>query len=67
MPQQNGVCERKNCTILNMVRSLNEEWHSKFFLAEAVKWSSHILNRSPILSVQNMTPEEAWSGDQDRL
>jgi len=29
---------------------------------KGVAWSIHILNRSPTLSVQNMTPEEAWSG-----
>jgi hypothetical protein len=26
-----------------------------------VKWSIHILNRSPTFVVQNMTPEEAWN------
>ncbi|TYK11224.1 Integrase, catalytic core [Cucumis melo var. makuwa] len=28
----------------------------------SVNWSIHILNRSPTLAVQNMIPEEAWSG-----
>ncbi|GKB48853.1 retrovirus-related pol polyprotein from transposon TNT 1-94 [Tanacetum coccineum] len=62
-PQQNGVSERKNRTILNMVRSLMQ--HSKVpknFRPEAVNWSIHILNRSPTFAFQNMTPEEAWSG-----
>ncbi|KAF7147957.1 hypothetical protein RHSIM_Rhsim03G0172600 [Rhododendron simsii] len=27
-----------------------------------LNWSTHVLNRSPTLAVQNMTPEEAWSG-----
>ena len=30
-------------------------------MPEAVNWSIHILNRSPTF-VQNMTPEEAWTG-----
>lgn len=62
-PQQNGVCERKKRTIMNMVRSLlTSSGIQKTFWPEAVNWSIHILNRSPILVVQNMTPEEAWSG-----
>ncbi|KAH9735189.1 hypothetical protein KPL71_017659 [Citrus sinensis] len=62
-PQQNGVCERKNRTILNMVRSLLQmSGLSKSFWPEAVVWSVYILNRSPTIAVQNITPEEAWSG-----
>ncbi|KAJ7980886.1 Retrovirus-related Pol polyprotein from transposon TNT 1-94 [Quillaja saponaria] len=62
-PQQNGVSERKNRTILNMVRSLLTRGRiPKTFWPEAVNWSIHILNRSPTFAVQNMTPEEAWSG-----
>jgi hypothetical protein len=34
----------------------------KTFWPEAVNWSVHVLNRSPTFSVQNKTPEEAWSG-----
>ncbi|GJY60111.1 retrovirus-related pol polyprotein from transposon TNT 1-94 [Tanacetum coccineum] len=34
----------------------------KNFRPEAVNWSIRILNRSPTFAVQNMTPEEAWSG-----
>ncbi|GKV39214.1 hypothetical protein SLEP1_g47020 [Rubroshorea leprosula] len=62
-PQQNGVCERKNRTILIMVRSLLKKSSiPKNFWPKTVNWSIHILNRSPTLTVQNMTPEEAWSG-----
>ena len=62
-PQQNGVCERKNCTILNIVRSLlTRSSVPKNLWPKAVNWSIHILNSSPTLAVQNMTPEEAWSG-----
>lgn len=46
-----------------MVRSvLVEKGVPRSFWPEAVKWVIHILNRSPTLSVKNVTPEEAWSG-----
>ncbi|KAK2452968.1 putative mitochondrial protein [Trifolium repens] len=62
-PQQNGVSERKNRTLLNMVRSMiNEKKVPKQFWPEAVKWATYMMNRSPTLNVKNMTPEEAWSG-----
>lgn len=62
-PQQNGVSERKNRTVLNMVRSLLVKGGvPKRFWPEAVLWSIHILNRCPTFSVKNKTPEEAWSG-----
>ena len=61
-PQQNGVAERKNQTIINMVRSvLVEKGVPKSFWPEAVNWVIHILNRSPTPAVKNSTPEEAWS------
>jgi transposase InsO family protein len=62
-PQQNGVAERKNRTIMNMVRSmLTEKEIPRTFWPEAVNWTIHVLNRSPTFAVRNMTPEEAWSG-----
>jgi transposase InsO family protein len=62
-PQQNGVAERKNRTIMNMVRSiLFAKQIPKTFWAEAANWSVHVLNRCPTLAVKNKTPEEAWSG-----
>ena len=51
-PQQNGVVERKNQTIMNMVRSMiSEKKLPKTFWLEAVNWTVHILNRSPTLVV----------------
>ncbi|KAJ9563755.1 hypothetical protein OSB04_008915 [Centaurea solstitialis] len=67
-PQQNGVAERKNRTIMNMVRSmLAEKCVPKEFWPEAVKWSVHVLNRCPTVAVQNKTPEEAWSGEKPKV
>jgi len=34
----------------------------KTFLLEATKWCVHVLNRSPTKALQDITPEEAWSG-----
>lgn len=57
------MAERKNRTIMNMVRSmLSEKKIPKPFWPEAVNWTMHVLNRSPTLAVRNKTPEEAWSG-----
>ncbi|CAJ2634874.1 unnamed protein product [Trifolium pratense] len=61
-PQHNGVSERKNRTIMNMVRSmLAGKSVPKRFWPEAVLWATYVLNRSPTMSVKEMTPEEAWS------
>ena len=59
MPQQNEVCERKNHTIPNMVRSLLVGSNiPKSFCLEVVKWTIHILIRNPTL-IHNMMSEEA--------
>lgn len=34
----------------------------KTFWPEAINWSVHILNQSPVLVILNMTPRDAWSG-----
>lgn len=62
-PQQNGIAERKNHTILDMTRTmLKEKGLPKKFWAEAVACTVYLLNRCPTKSVRNMTPQEAWSG-----
>lgn len=64
-PQQNGIAERKNQTIMNMVRSiLLGRKMPKTFWPEAVNWTVYVLNRSPTLAVKDITPEEAWSGSK---
>jgi hypothetical protein len=64
-PQQNGVSERKNRTLLNMVRSMISAMEvPKSFWPEAVKWATYVMNRSPTFAVKDMTPEEAWSGSK---
>lgn len=62
-PQQNGVAERKNRTVMNMVRALlSAKSIPKTFWPEAVNWTFYVLNRCPTLAVKDITPQEAWSG-----
>nr|GEV61326.1 copia-type polyprotein [Tanacetum cinerariifolium] len=62
-PQQNGMVERKNRTILNMVRSMfKTKKMPKEFWADAVDCTVYLLNRCPSKSLDNKTPQEAWNG-----
>jgi hypothetical protein len=62
-PQQNGVAERKNLTLMNIKRSLlREKCLSNLFWVEVVACSVYLLNRSPTTSVKMKVPQEAWSG-----
>ena len=59
-PQQNGVAERKNQSVMNMVRCMmNEKKIPKSFWAEAVMWMFYVLNRCPTVALKDMTPQEA--------
>lgn len=67
-PQQNGISERKNRTIVEMARSmLTEKNVPKVFWAEAVACAVYLLNRCPTKCVLNKTPEEAWSGKKPNV
>src|ERR1044072_6729952 len=62
-PQHNGMAERRNGTILNMVRSMLKEKHlDKRLWGEAVETATYILNRSPTKHLVNTVHEEVWSG-----
>jgi hypothetical protein len=62
-PQQNGMVERKNRSILNMVRSmLKTKKIPKTFWAETVDYAIYLSNRCPTEGLNNMTPPETWSG-----
>ena len=61
-PQQNGVSERMNRTILDMARSMIHQ--SKLglkFWAEAVATAVYIRNRSPATKLKGKTPFEIWN------
>ena len=62
-PQQNGVSERKNRTVMEMARCLLfEKKMPSNFWAEAVNTSVYLLNRLPTKSLKNKTPYEEWYG-----
>lgn len=59
-PQQNGVAERKNRTVLDMIRSmLKSKNMSKEFWAEAVQCAIYVQNRCPHSKLEDQTPQEA--------
>eukprot|EP00253_Pinus_taeda_P004625 PITA_04625 len=67
-PQQNGVAERKNRTILDMVRSMMKAKHLPHeYWAKVVTCAVYILNRCPTKAIMNKIPEEAWSGQKQTL
>ena len=62
-PQQNGVVERANRTIVELARTmLTESRLPKSFWALACLCAVHTRNCSPTHSVPSMTPFEAWYG-----
>lgn len=67
-PQQNGVVERRNRTIVAMVRSMLKTMNLPSFLwGEALRHSVYILNRLPTRALTEMTPYEAWTGRKPNL
>lgn len=62
-PQHNGVAERRNRTILNMVRGmLKGKKLSHDFWGEAAMTAVYVLNRCPTKSLGSLVPEEIWTG-----
>ena len=62
-PQQNGVVERRNQTVVEMARCLLKSMNvPPRFWREAVTTAVYILNRSPTKSLQGQTPYQAWYG-----
>jgi transposase InsO family protein len=66
-PQQNGVAERRNRTLMDMVRNmLSYSTLSIGLWMEALKIVIHILNRVPSKSVSK-TSYELWTGHKPLL
>ena len=64
-PQQNGVVERRNQTVLGMARSMMKGMQVPGWLwGEAVSTAVFVLNRSPTRSVEGKTPYEVWYGSK---
>ena len=61
-PNQNDVVERRNRTLLDMVRSMLSSYKlSEFLWTEALKTAAYILNRGPTKVVPK-TPIELFKG-----
>lgn len=62
-PQQNGVAERKNRTLVEAARSmLSHAKLPKMYWAEAVATAAYIQNRLPTSVLKQETPHERWCG-----
>jgi len=62
-PQQNGMAERANHTIVEMARSMiHAQCLGHEFWAEAVCNAVYVRKRCPTKAVEGKTHEEAWSG-----
>ena len=62
-PQQNGIVERKNKTIVEMAKSMMHEKNMPYaFWGEAVNTVVYLLNRCPTKTLDKKTPFEVFSG-----
>lgn len=62
-PQQNGVSERLNRTLMEKARCLLQDSRlCKRYWAEAVMTAIYLKNRSPTTALSGRIPEEVWTG-----
>jgi len=62
-PQQNGVVERKNRSIMEAVKAMLHDQDLLMYLwVEAARTTVYVQNRSPHTVIDNRTPEEVFSG-----
>lgn len=67
-PQQNGLAERSNRTVLEKARCLLvDAGLPKSFWAEACSTAVYLINRSPAKRLMGQTPHEIWSGKRPDL
>jgi hypothetical protein len=67
-PQQNGVVERRNRTVMEMARALLKSMKVPGRLwGEAVRHSVYLLNRLPTKILGDSTPFEIWNGRKPSL
>ena len=64
-PEQNGVAERMNRTLVETVRSmLADSKLPKRLWAEALLTAVYLRNRSPTRALAGITPYQAWTGEK---
>ena len=65
IPQQNGIAEKKNKTLVEMARTmLCESQLLKYFWVEAVNIVCYILNRALIRPILRNPPYELWNNQK---
>lgn len=65
-PQQNGVAERKNRTLVEMARCMLFDAKMEKFWAEAVTMANYVQNRLPAKGIEN-TPYQDWYGTKPSI
>lgn len=67
-PEQNGLAERMNRTLVEKAKCLilNSSLEKSFW-AEAVSTAAYIINRSPTRALEYKTPYEIWSGKKPNI
>ena len=67
-PEQNGVAERLNRTLVETTRAmLLDAKLPHMFWAEAISTAAYLRNRSPTSAVEGTTPHQAWYGQKPRV
>jgi transposase InsO family protein len=67
-PQHNGVAERMNRTLLDKVRAMLIDANlPQSYWYDALRYAAHIHNVTPTQALDNITPEEAWSGNKPNV
>ena len=67
-PQQNGVAERKNRTLVETTRCMMlQSQLSPSFWAEALSTANYIRNRCPSRALEGETPFKYWTGKRPNL
>lgn len=67
-PQQNGLAERANRSIVERARCMLIDANlPKAYWAEATSTAVYLLNRSPASALRGRTPEELWSGREPNI
>ena len=67
-PEQNGVAERMNRTLVESVRSMLADAKLPYkFWAETLSTAVYLRNRSPSTAVKGKTPFEAWNGEKPNV
>lgn len=67
-PQQNGVVERRNRTLLEMTRSILKHMRIPYYLwGEAIRHATYLINRVGTRTLQSQTPYEVLKGKKPNV